>query len=236
MCRSTAWVSPSATTTTTAGSTCSSPRWAKIGCSATKATASSRDVTDAAGVAGGEQDWSTSCGWFDYDNDGDLDLFVCNYVHWSREYDESQNFQLVGGGRAYGRPQSFEGTFPFLYRNDGDGRFTEVAEQAGLQVRNPATKVPVGKSLGVTFADVDADGWIDIIVANDTVQNFLFHNLGDGTFREVGVLAGVAFDMNGMARGAMGIDVGSLPRRRLAGNRHRQLRQRDDRALRVVSR
>jgi enediyne biosynthesis protein E4 len=166
-----------------------------------------RDVTASAGVAGSATDWGTSCGWFDYDNDGDLDLFVCNYLHWTREYDQSQNFQLVGGGRAYGRPQSFEGSFPFLYRNDGNGRFTEVAEHAGLHVRNLATKVPVGKALGVTFADVDSDGLIDIIVANDTVQNFLFRNLGDGTFREVGVVSGVAFDMNGMARGAMGIDV-----------------------------
>ena len=166
-----------------------------------------RDVTQEARVAGGDNDWGTGCGWFDYDNDGDLDLFVCNYLHWSREYDESQNFQLVGGGRAYGRPQNFEGTFPLLYRNEGDGRFSEVAEKAGLHVRNAATNVPVAKSLGVTFADVDSDGWIDVIVANDTVQNFLFQNQHDGTFREIGVLSGVAFDMNGAARGAMGIDV-----------------------------
>jgi len=166
-----------------------------------------RDVTQEAHVAGSDDDWGTGCGWFDYDNDGDLDLFVCNYLNWTREYDESQNFQLVGGGRAYGRPQSFEGTFSFLYRNDGDGRFQEVADEAGLHVRNAATNVPVGKSLGVTFADVDSDGWIDMIVANDTVQNFLFHNEHDGTFREIGVVSGVAFDMNGTARGAMGIDV-----------------------------
>lgn len=166
-----------------------------------------RDVTVEAGVKGDDRQWTTSCGWFDYDNDGDLDLFVCNYVQWSREYDESQNFQLIGGGRAYGRPQNFEGTFPFLYRNDGNGRFTEVAAEAGLQIRNPATGVPMAKSLGVVFADFDLDGWIDMLVANDTVQNFLFHNQGDGTFKEVGALAGVAFDMNGNARGAMGIDV-----------------------------
>ncbi len=166
-----------------------------------------RDVTVEAGVGGLPQDWSTSCGWLDYDNDGDLDLFVCNYVNWSREFDESQGFQLTGGGRAYGRPQNFEGAFPYLFRNDGGGKFTEVAEAAGLHMRNPATGVPMAKSLGATFADLDSDGRIDIIVANDTVQNFLFHNVGDGKFQEIGTLAGVAFDMNGNARGAMGIDA-----------------------------
>ncbi|MCA9121138.1 MAG: CRTAC1 family protein [Planctomycetaceae bacterium] len=166
-----------------------------------------RDVTQSAGVGGAANEWSSSCGWFDFDNDGDLDLFVCNYVKWSREYDESQGFQLTGGGRAYGRPQNFEGTFPYLYRNEGNGSFTEVAEPAGLHIRNPATNVPMAKSLGVTFADFDADGRIDIIVANDTVQNLLFHNQGNGSFADVGALSGVAFDMNGNARGAMGIDA-----------------------------
>jgi hypothetical protein len=165
-----------------------------------------RDVTEGAGVAGVESQWSSSAGWFDYDKDGDLDLFVCNYLTWSREFDVSQNFQLTGGGRAYGRPQNFEGAFPYLYRNEGEGRFTDVAEEAGLQVRNPHTKAPMAKSLGVVFDDVDADGWLDVIVANDTVQNFLFHNEGDGKFREIGAFTGIAFDMNGNARGAMGID------------------------------
>jgi enediyne biosynthesis protein E4 len=169
-----------------------------------------RDVTEQAGVAGNTEDWGSSCGWFDYDNDGDLDLFVCNYVEWSREYDEAQDFQLTGGGRAYGAPQNFGGTFPYLYRNDGEGRFEEVAEAAGLHVRNSATGVPVAKSLGVTFADFDHDGWIDIVVANDTVQNFLFHNQGDGTFEEVATVTGVAFDMSGNARGAMGIDIANF--------------------------
>jgi len=165
------------------------------------------DVTEAAGVAGVDSQWSTSCGWFDYDNDGDLDLFVCNYVQWSRRFDLDQNFQLLGGaGRAYGRPQNFPGTFPYLYRNEGQGVFVEVAEQAGLHVKNPATGVPAAKSLGVTFADLDADGYLDVLVANDTVQNFLFHNQRNGTFAEIGVLAGIAFDNDGNARGAMGID------------------------------
>ncbi|MCA9052185.1 MAG: CRTAC1 family protein [Planctomycetaceae bacterium] len=166
-----------------------------------------RDVTTEAGVAGDDSAWGTSCGWFDYDRDGDLDLFVCNYLLWTREYDVSQKFQLTGGGRAYGRPQNFEGAFPYLYRNNGNGHFEDVTEAAGLQVRNPATDVPMAKSLGVTFADFDGDGWSDVIVANDTVQNFLFHNRQDGTFEEVGALAGVAFDMDGNARGAMGIDA-----------------------------
>jgi enediyne biosynthesis protein E4 len=166
-----------------------------------------RDVTETAGVGGDEAAWGTSCGWFDYDRDGDLDLFVCNYVEWSREYDLAQNFQLTGGGRAYGRPQNFPGTFPSLYRNDGNGTFVDVTEEAGLQVRNPATGVPMAKSLGVCFADFDGDGWLDIVVANDTIQNFLFHNQRDGTFQETGAMAGIAFDMDGNARGAMGIDI-----------------------------
>jgi hypothetical protein len=164
------------------------------------------DVTEAAGVGGVDSQWSTSCGWLDYDNDGDLDLFVANYVVWTPQFDLEQNFQLTGGGRAYGRPQNFPGTFPYLYRNDGDGKFTEVAQAAGLHVKNPATGVPAAKSLGVTFADLDDDGYLDIIVANDTVQNFLFHNRKDGSFAEISTLAGVAFDTDGNARGAMGID------------------------------
>jgi enediyne biosynthesis protein E4 len=166
------------------------------------------DATASAGVAGVADQWSTSCGFFDFDNDGDLDLFVCNYVKWTREFDKAQPFTLTGGERAYGRPQDFPGTFPYLYRNDGGGLFTEIGREAGLQITNPARRdVPVGKSLGVTFADFDNDGWTDIAVANDTVQNFLFHNKKNGAFEEVAVERGVAFDQQGNARGAMGIDA-----------------------------
>jgi hypothetical protein len=165
------------------------------------------DVTDEAGVAGADDAWSTSCGWFDYDKDGDLDLFVGNYVLWSKEMDLSQHFDLAGGGRAYGRPLNFAGAFPCLYRNNGDGTFSDVSAAAGVQVANPNTGVPVAKALGVAFADFDRDGWLDVVVANDTVQNFLLHNQRDGTFKEIGQLASVAFDNNGMARGAMGIDI-----------------------------
>lgn len=165
------------------------------------------ETTEAAGVGGSVEDWGTSCGWFDYDNDGDLDLFACRYVAWSRELDSSQKFQLIGGGRAYGRPQNFGGTFCVLFQNQGDSTFRDVSQASGIQIANPDTRVPAGKSLGLAFADFDADGWLDIVVANDTVGNFLLRNKGDGTFEEIGNLAGVAYDTSGMARGAMGIDV-----------------------------
>jgi enediyne biosynthesis protein E4 len=169
------------------------------------------DVTSDAGVAGESNAWSVSSGWFDYDRDGDLDLMVCHYVEWTREFDASQEFRLLGGDeRAYGRPQPFGGTFPSLFRNEGNGRFKDVSAEAGLHVVNPATSVPMAKSLGLVFEDFDNDGYLDCVVANDTVQNFMFHNQGNGTFREIGALAGVAFDATGAARGAMGIDAAAF--------------------------
>jgi hypothetical protein len=166
------------------------------------------DITAEAGVGGRYGDWGSSTGWFDYDNDGDLDLWVCNYVVWSREFDAKQKFNLVGVGRGYGRPQVFEGTFSQLFRNEGGGRFTDVSEEAGIEVKNPLKGTPMGKSLGLGFADFDSDGWLDVVVANDTVQNFLFHNRQNGTFEEIATAAGLAFDPNGSARGAMGVDIG----------------------------
>jgi hypothetical protein len=165
------------------------------------------DVTETAKVAGGNDAWSTSAGWFDADNDGDLDLFVCNYLVWSKEYDLGQNFQLIGGGRAYGRPQQFGGTFPYFYVNNGDGTFTDATGDAGMQIANPDTKVPMAKSLGVAFHDFDGDGFLDVVVANDTVRNFLFHNERNNRFREISQMAGIAYDTSGLARGAMGIDI-----------------------------
>ena len=166
------------------------------------------DVTDAAGVAGAEDSWSTSAAFVDVDRDGDLDLFVANYVVWSRQIDAEVDYRLTGVGRAYGPPVNYRGTFPSLFRNEGDGTFVDVSEAAGLHVRNPATDVPVGKGLGVAPVDLDEDGAIDLVVANDTVRNFLFHNRGDGTFEEIGEPSGLAYGRSGEATGAMGIDFG----------------------------
>lgn len=163
------------------------------------------DVTGETGVGGQEDRWSSSCGWFDCDNDGDLDLMVCNYVEWSREFDEAQDFTLDGTLRAYGRPQDFGGTQPYLYRNDG-GTFTDISADSGVQVTDPNTGAAMAKSLGLCFHDVNGDGLLDVMVANDTVQNLLFVNRGEGKFEEMGALSGVAFDVNGGARGAMGVD------------------------------
>jgi hypothetical protein len=164
------------------------------------------DATAAAGLLSDEQRWSTSCGFLDYDVDGDLDLFVCNYINWSRDQDLAMEFTLDGQLRAYGRPTDFTGVFPQLFRND-DGVFTDVSADSGFEVVEPATGSPLAKSLGVTFCDLNQDHRPDIFVANDTVQNLLFLSQPDGTYRENGAEAGVAFNNAGTARGAMGIDV-----------------------------
>jgi hypothetical protein len=168
------------------------------------------ETTAAAGIpAVGPHAWSTGAAFLDVENDGDLDLFVCRYIEWSPEIDLKLDFQITGIGRAYGPPQTFVGALPRLYRNEG-GKFLDVSGPAGVEVKNPLTGKPMAKALGVTVHDLDADGYPDIAVANDTVQNFLFHNQRDGTFKEVGEEAGFAFDAAGNTRGAMGIDIADL--------------------------
>jgi hypothetical protein len=186
------------------------------------------DVTAAAGDLAGS-DWPadgatlarapsirfpSSCAFLDYDGDGYLDLFVCHYITWSPEIDLRKGFTLAGHGRAYGPPTEFRGSQCVLYRNvpvdprdpSKGRRFVDVSDKAGVRVTGPLGE-PVGKALGVTACDVDGDGRPDILVANDTVRNFFFHNRDDGTFEERGERAGLAAP-DGNARGAMGIDWG----------------------------
>jgi hypothetical protein len=166
-----------------------------------------RDVSSQAGVGGAADGWSTSAAWIDYDRDGRLDLFVCNYVRWSPEIDFAVDYKLPGIGRAYGPPERYQGTLLSLYHNDGNGVFRDVSAESGIYVTNRATGQPLAKALGVAPVDLDADGWIDLVVANDTAPNFVFHNLQGAGFKEVGELSGAAFDQYGKPRGAMGIDA-----------------------------
>jgi len=160
------------------------------------------NVTATAGV-GGEGDWATAAGWFDYDRDGDLDLVVVNYV----QYDVERN--VVCGDptperRAYCHPDSFPGTSPRLYRNDGDGTFADVTRSSGVFNAD-------GKSLAVALAHLDDDDWPDIFIANDTQRNFIFFNNGDGTFDDSSYFSGTGFSEDGkteagMSAGAADID------------------------------
>jgi enediyne biosynthesis protein E4 len=165
------------------------------------------DISAQAGIVSAKEDWNTCAAFLDADNDGLLDLFVCRYVRWSREIDKANDFRMTGIGRAYGPPNTFQGSAPRLLHNDGHGHFVDVSERAGLNRVTASTGRPIAKSLGVLPLDVNGDGLIDIVVANDTVRNFLFLNRGDGTFAEAGAESGIAYDMNGNARGAMGIDA-----------------------------
>ena len=164
------------------------------------------EVTLDAGVGGSTNDWNSCAAFIDYDNDGKLDLFVGSYVNWSKEIDAEVGYKIDGRTRAYGQPMNFAGAFSHLYHNAGNGRFSDVSAASGLQVKNPATGVPAAKTLGVAPVDMDGDGWIDLILANDTVPNLVFINQHNGTFKEIGAQSGVAFDSYGNTRGAMGID------------------------------
>ena len=154
------------------------------------------DVTKGAGV--GDPGFSTGALWFDYDKDGRLDLFVANYVEWSPETDRFCS--LDGKTKSYCTPEAYKGQSPTLYRNRGNGTFDNVTKKAGLYDA-------ANKMLGVALIDYDNDGHVDLFAANDTQPNRLYRNKGDGTFADVALAAGVAFNEAGVARAGMGVDA-----------------------------
>lgn len=156
------------------------------------------DVTARAGVANRGK-WGSSAAWFDYDRDGWLDLVVANYVEWSAENNLACGDDLAAR-RAYCHPNKYRGQTPTLYHNNRDGTFTDVS-------RHSKIGASAGNGLGVVCFDADGDGWTDVFIANDSMQNFLFLNQRDGTFREAALQAGVAFGEDGHAEAGMGVDA-----------------------------
>ena len=150
------------------------------------------DVTEKAGVAAGG--WSVSAGFFDYDNDGKLDLFVARYMEWNTTHSKT----CGGEWHTYCPPEEFPATTSILYHNRGDGTFEDVSQHAGIAAKK-------GRALGVAFADYDDDGFTDVFVANDGMQQFLFHNNGNGTFTERGLEAGAALSEDGRRLSGMGV-------------------------------
>jgi hypothetical protein len=160
------------------------------------------DVTKTAGLIG-PSEFSTSAAWVDYDRDGKLDLLVANYVQWSEQGD--LYCTLDGAHKSYCTPESYKGTSLRLWHNLGGGKFEDATQKAGLGD-------PTSKSLGIAILDYNADGWPDILVANDTQPNKLYLNKKDGTFEEHGVPSGIAFSEDGVARAGMGVDAADYDR------------------------
>jgi hypothetical protein len=158
------------------------------------------DATRSSGLLG-RQGLSTSALWFDYDRDGLLDLFVCNYVRWSPEHDVFCS--LDGAHKSYCTPEAYRGDTCWLFHNRGNGTFEDVTATSGVFDSS-------SKSLGVAMLDYDQDGWPDLLVANDTQPNKLYRNLHGGKFKDVAVEAGLAFSTEGKARAGMGVDVGDF--------------------------
>jgi hypothetical protein len=158
------------------------------------------DATRSSGLLG-RQGFSTSAVWFDYDRDGLLDLFVCNYVRWSPEHDVFCS--LDGAHKSYCTPEAYRGDTCWLFHNRGNGTFEDVTATSGIFDSS-------SKSLGVAMFDYDQDGWPDLLVANDTQPNKLYRNLRNGKFKDVALEAGLAFSTEGKARAGMGVDTGDF--------------------------
>jgi hypothetical protein len=165
------------------------------------------DVTKSSGL-GGRQGFSTSALWFDFDGDGLLDLFVCNYVKWSPEHDVFCS--LDGKHKSYCTPEAYRGETCWLFHNRGNGTFEDVTANSGIFDSS-------SKSLGVAMFDYDRDGWPDLLVANDTQPNKVYRNGRNGSFKDVAVEAGLAFSAEGKARAGMGVDTADFENSGAAG-------------------
>jgi enediyne biosynthesis protein E4 len=191
------------------------------------------DVTARAGVGAGG--WSASAGFLDYDNDGHLDLFVTRYLEWNFLHNPYCG-ERKPGHRAYCHPDNFPPVANILYRNNGDGTFTDVSGKTRIATAK-------GKGLGVAFADFDGDGFLDVYVANDSVQSFLFQSTGAGTFEEVGLLAGAGFNEDGKTFAGMGVDFADYDNdghpdifvTNLSNERYRLFRHNGDETFRDVT-
>ncbi len=165
------------------------------------------DVTTESGTGDGR--WSSSASFLDYDNDGYLDIYVVNYLRYTLDTPYPPCYENLALNtkqvRGYCHPKNFEGAPDRLYRNNGDGTFTDVTQEANIRDTGGMFR---GKGLGVVTADFDADGYPDIYVANDDTSNYLFYNKGDGTFGEIGILTGCAYSADGVAQAGMGVDTG----------------------------
>jgi enediyne biosynthesis protein E4 len=154
------------------------------------------DVTEKAGVPA--LGWASSAVWFDYDNDGKLDLFVCRFGDFGKSKNKYCENERTGE-RSYCIPSVYPRVRSWLFHNNGDGTFTDVSEESGIAKS-------LGKAWGVVATDINNDGWMDLFVANDTVENFLFLNKKNGKFTDIGLESGVAFSQEGRPRSGMGVD------------------------------
>ncbi len=173
-----------------------------------------REIAAASGIQ--DKGWSTSAAWLDYDKDGRLDLFVCHYVEWTPDNDRYGT--MNGRDKSYTAPYFYRGEISKLFRQESNGKFRDVSIAANIRPRNlPPAKladelregIPT-KSLGVALCDFNNDSWPDILVANDSQANCLFRNNRNGTFTEVGVETGIAYNTSGQTRAGMGIDAGDI--------------------------
>ena len=165
------------------------------------------DVTESAGVAGDQKDYSTSVAFFDADGDADLDLLVGNYGHWTAQIHEKIKVDIPGVGPTFNEPDELEGQFGRMYENLGDGTFTERSKEWGIQVPDPVSGKPIGKNLGFAFDYFNEDRVLDFVVPNDRTRNLMMMSKPTGGFADQALEMGLAYERRGRPSAAMGVDI-----------------------------